>query len=290
MFIDFDPLRSLPNPWANLDQLPLWTGLIPFFNECDYLEATIRSIAAQSTTVRLILIDNGSTDGSADLARKVCDDHRLDYTLITEPSPGKTAALRAGLHLVRTPYVATFDADTIYPSHYLASAQKVLERPGCAIAGAYFVAREAGEEDRVARARTIMTAAKILPKQSHTGGAGQTFNTAALRAAGGFDPKRWNYVLEDHEIIHRLMKYGTMHYATDLWCVPSPRERDRDSIRWTLLERTLYSVAAPFVGDWFFYSFLARRLQQRRLSSSRMRERQFHHLEGPAFVTSHPVC
>ncbi|OYY76050.1 MAG: glycosyl transferase family 2 [Sphingomonas sp. 28-62-20] len=290
MFLDLDRRRPSAAPWGNREIRSDWTVLIPFFNERDYLAATIASIAAQSLTPWLILIDNGSTDGSADLARAACEAHRLNFMLITETSPGKTAALCAAMPMVCTPYVATCDADTLYPPHYLAAAQKILDRPGCAVAGAYFVAPGTSEADRVARARTVAAAATLLPKQCHTGGAGQAFRSAALRAAGGFDPTRWNFVLEDHEIIHRVTAFGAMRYAADLWCIPSSRDRDRDSIRWTLLERLVYSMAAPFAGDWFFYSFLARRLRQRRLSSNRMRERQFHHLEGPPFATSHPMC
>ena len=74
-----------------------------------------------------------------------------------------------------------------------------------------------------------------------------------------------------------------------MWCVPSLRERDRDSIRWTLFERLLYSAAAPIAGDWFFYRFLAKRLSRRRLSSHRIRERQYQHIEGPVLVPSHSV-
>ena len=74
-----------------------------------------------------------------------------------------------------------------------------------------------------------------------------------------------------------------------MWCMPSPRERDRDSIRWTLVERLLYSAAAPVAGDWFYYRFLARRLQRRRLVSNRIRERQYQHLEGPVLVPSHSL-
>ena len=122
----------------------------------------------------------------------------------------------------------------------------------------------------------MVAAARVLPRQCHTGGAGQAFETAALRRAGGFDGDRWGYVLEDHEIMHRMAKLGSLAYGGTLWCAPSPRERNRDSIRWTLAERILYHVTPKPARDWFFYAFLSRRLAARRLSSDRIRERQFH--------------
>ena len=56
-----------------------WTILIPFFNEQDYLATTIESLAAQTRSARLILIDNGSTDASAATARATCE--RLGLTI-----------------------------------------------------------------------------------------------------------------------------------------------------------------------------------------------------------------
>lgn len=289
MYLDLDPVSSRNASHIDTRSARAWSILLPFFNERDYLPATIASLAVQSVPMMLILVDNGSTDDSAGIARAACHGHGLDYLLITEPLPGKVAALRTGLDCVRTPLVATCDADTLYPPHYLATAEAILAKPGCVAAGAYFVAPGADEEARRAAARLVLTVARLLPRQSHTGGAGQAFRTSALRAAGGFDADRWNYVLEDHEIIHRVMRTGTMDYAHDLWCAPSRRERDRASIRWTLFERLVYTVAAPKAGDWFFYSFLAARLRRRRLLSNRIRERQYQYLEGPVLAPPHPV-
>lgn len=266
-----------------------WSVLIPFFNERELLPATIAGIAAQTVPAKLILIDNGSTDGSAAVAVAEARARGLDFVCLGEPFPGKVAALSTGLAHATTRWTATCDADTLYPPHYLESAATLLRQPGVVVAGAYFVAPGSDAATRDARARTIVLAARLLPRQCHTGGAGQSFCTAALKAAGGFDTGIWNYVLEDHEVIHRMMRRGAMRYAPELWCMPSPRERDRASIRWTLGERLLYSAAAPFAGDWFFYRFLAGRLGRRRLLSDSIRESPHQHAERNALAPSDPV-
>jgi hypothetical protein len=76
--------------------------------------------------------------------------------------------------------------------------------------------------------------------------------------------------------MHRMAKFGRLAYGPGLWCAPSPRPRDRESIRWTLGERILYHTTPKPARDWFFYQFLARRLAARRLSSDRIRERPFY--------------
>ncbi|MBN2971131.1 glycosyltransferase family 2 protein [Roseomonas aeriglobus] len=289
MYLDIDHLSSARRGATGPAMAADWTILLPFFNERDYLAATIASLAAQTVRFRLILIDNGSTDGSALVAEAAALAHGLDHVVLIERVPGKVAALKAGLAFARTRWTATCDADTLYPPTYLAEAARLLSRPGCVVAGAYFIAPGAGEVARGIEATAITLAGRLLPRQCHAGGAGQAFCTATLRSVGGFDPEQWNYVLEDHEVINRTMARGSMLYSRDFWCRPSARDRDRESIRWTFVERLMYVLAAPFAGDWFFHDFLGPRLRQRKLASHRIRERQFQVDEGLGFATPHPV-
>jgi len=276
MFKSFAKVDELSTLTADSDDIRRdWTVLLPFFNERTFLEGTLASLARQSEPPLVILIDNGSTDGSGAIARAACVRFRLPHVLLREPTPGKVAALASGFALVNTPYVATCDADTWYPETYLAQARAVLERDHRAAGGAYFVAPDAGRWQRFGKALHIIAAAALLPGQCHAGGAGQVFRTSALRRAGGFDPARWNMVLEDHEIMHRVRDHGGLGYHVRLWCAPAPRARDRASTRWTLVERLCYHATTGWAGDWFFYGFLADRLAARRLSSARLRERAY---------------
>lgn len=251
-----------------------WTVLLPFYNERDVLPQTLASLAAMTTRFRLILIDNGSTDGGAAVAQAWIGERFPDAILITEPRPGKTAALAAGLRHACTPYLATCDADTWYPPEYLAEAERLLaedpEAHGC---GAYFVDDPGCPRNRALSALHWLGAATLLPRQTHTGGAGQVFRTESLRRVGGFDPARWPYVLEDHEIGQRVLKLGRVRYGRRFWCAPSPRPRDRGSVGWTLAERLLYHFTPERAKDWYFYDFLGPRLARRGLLSHRLRER-----------------
>jgi glycosyltransferase involved in cell wall biosynthesis len=250
-----------------------WTVVIPFYNEYDFIADTLGCVARQTVAARVILVDNGSTDGSAALAVATCKLLHVPYELVSEPRKGKVAALEAGLVRVNTRFVATWDADTHYPDHYLAHAQSLLERSGTAIAGAYYAAPDASRWRRLRTAMHKQLMSRVLLRQCHTGGAGQAFCTSALRAAGGFSAQQWNLVLEDHEIIHRVMRHGKMRYAHGLWCSPSSRVRDRAPAKWTVLEQLCYHAAMPVAGDWFFYRFLRPRLAARKLSSESLRER-----------------
>jgi glycosyltransferase involved in cell wall biosynthesis len=281
MLLESKDYHGWSSPWtpgsADASHVPCaWTVLIPFFNERNFLEGTLASLAAQDIPFELILIDNGSTDGSGEVAAAICRRLGLPFTLRVDRRPGKVNALQSGVDCARTPFVATCDADTLYPTDYLRQAQLLLETSGAVAGGAYFVAPTATADDHAQAARRMARAARLLPAQCHTGGAGQVFRTDALRRAGQFDAGRWGYVLEDHEIMHRMAKLGTLAYGGALWCAPSPRERDRESIRWTLIERVLYHLTPAPARDWFFYNFLSCRLAARALTSDRIRERQFY--------------
>lgn len=269
---------------------PAWTVLLPFFNERDYLPATLRSIAAQDRPLHLILIDNGSTDGSLAVATAECVQLGISFSTVIEQRPGKVNALAAGLAQVSSEYVATFDADTIYPSDYLTQATCLMIEQDCVAAGAYYAPEASGIWQRLITGLHICAAGRLMSHQCHAGGAGQVFETASLRSAGGFDARRWNLVLEDHEIMHRVRQQGRIAYGMDFWCSPSPRERDRDSIRWSLIERLVYHVTPARHQHRFFYDFLAPRLRARKLGSERIRERSFHQLGNAVCATSHPMC
>ena len=257
---------------ANVAANVRWTVLLPFFNEQNCVSETIASLAAQNRGVVIILIDNGSTDDSVAVAKARCQKFGLRFHLVTEQNPGKVAALASGMHHVRTEFIATCDADTWYPPDYFAKAEALLADGDVAAVGAYFVARDASAATHRLESWHIAAAGFLLPDQCHTGGAGQAFRTTMLKSAGGFDPQVWDWILEDHEVMHRVAKLGRIAYGKSFWCAPSPRLRERPSVRWTLLERLLYHLSSSRQREWFFYSFLSRRLQVRNLPSKALRE------------------
>ena len=250
---------------------PCWTVIVPFYNEAEVIGGVIASLAHQTDAFELVLVDNGSQDGSANRAAVACREEGLAFRLIAECQPGKVAALNSGLSLARTVYVATCDADTWYPPDYLARARRLLDAGG-AMAGAWFVPQSAGVIRRAMAKIHLTIAARLFPQQCLTGGAGQAFHRERLIAAGGFDPGHWDLVLEDHEVCHRLARLGPIRYDRNLWCDPCDRIRQRPTTRWSLFERIVYHVSARRFGDWYFYGFLRPRLVRRRLASAALRE------------------
>jgi len=248
-----------------------WSAVVPYHNEEQVLERTIASLAAQSEPPFVVLVDNASTDRSAEVARRACATYGLDAIHLEDTRPGKVSALKCGLRRVTTPYVATCDADTIYPPSYFAQATRIIEQPGVVAAvAAYCRAGASSSTAKLAGWRMALTA-RLLPQQCLNGGAGQVFRTAELKACGGFDPAIWDLVLEDHEVMARIERLGRIAYHPDFVCHPETRPRPVDCTGWNLGEQLRYHATRGRERLGFFHGFLAPRLRERALTSEALR-------------------
>ena len=90
------------------------TAIVPALNESAVICRTLDALlASRAINLKIIVVDDGSTDGTADLVRKVYGgETRL--TLICKPNGGKWSALNAGLAATGDEIIVTLDADTLF--------------------------------------------------------------------------------------------------------------------------------------------------------------------------------
>lgn len=103
--------------------------IIPVYNAKEYLADCIEGILAQSfTDFELILVDDGSTDGS----HRICDDYqKKDSRVIAihKGNGGSANARNIGLQVSQGQYIAYVDADDwIEPDMYERMYQKLMEQ------------------------------------------------------------------------------------------------------------------------------------------------------------------
>ena len=261
-----------------------WSVVVPYYNEADgFLAATLGSLLAQTARpLRLILVDNNSSDGSGAIARALTGGiEGVEAIHVAQPVPGKVHALETGITLADTDFIAICDADTIYPPHYLDEAAKLFDAGGPKLVGVMAMSVGADPSTFAARFKRYkgLFVSRFLSGQAHTGGYGHCFRLSALRASGGYGTQVWPYVLEDHELIHRVLKQGRIAYSPKLYCQSSDRRTDRASVNWTLLERLLYHVTPFALKDWLFYKFLAQRFAARGMVQTALRQRNWE--DGP---------
>ena len=91
------------------------TVLVAGRNEADRIQETISYIARQDYPgpIEVLVVDNGSTDGTRALAEAYGAATGQRVRCIDEPRPGKSHALNTGLAAVETELVITLDADTL---------------------------------------------------------------------------------------------------------------------------------------------------------------------------------
>src|SRR5262249_3441313 len=88
--------------------------LMPVRNGIGFLGESIESIIAQSyTDWRLLILDHGSSDGSADLGRRYAERDRRIHVLSMPGAQGLGGLLNAGLEYCDSRYVMRHDADDI---------------------------------------------------------------------------------------------------------------------------------------------------------------------------------
>lgn len=101
--------------------------VIPVYNAEATLSACTSSLKAQTfTDWQAVLVDDGSTDGSAALCDAICAaDSR--FQVIHQPNGGPTAARNAGMDIMRGEAVTFLDSDDILPPEFLQELWNALE-------------------------------------------------------------------------------------------------------------------------------------------------------------------
>jgi glycosyltransferase involved in cell wall biosynthesis len=92
---------------------PLLSVVMPVYNERETIEGMIaRVLAVPGIRIELIVVDDGSKDGTSDILRNLQSKYR--FKLLQKPNGGKGSALRLGFKDVTGDLVVIQDADTEY--------------------------------------------------------------------------------------------------------------------------------------------------------------------------------
>ena len=89
---------------------PLVSIVVPVYNTAEYVEECILSILSQSyKNIELILMNDGSTDGSGEICKKY--EHLPNVQYIEQENCGTTAARRIGVHVANGEWIMFVDSD-----------------------------------------------------------------------------------------------------------------------------------------------------------------------------------
>jgi cellulose synthase/poly-beta-1,6-N-acetylglucosamine synthase-like glycosyltransferase/peptidoglycan/xylan/chitin deacetylase (PgdA/CDA1 family) len=125
------------------DFAPPVSIVVPAYNEAAVIEPAVRSLAAaEYPEVEVIVVDDGSTDGTGEIVRGLGLDR---VRVLAEANQGKPAALNTGIAAARHDVIVSVDADTAFRPGTLRRLVQPLrdERVG-AVAGNTKVANRGG--------------------------------------------------------------------------------------------------------------------------------------------------
>ncbi len=237
-------------PRREFDHYPDVCVLVACYNEGENIRDTLVSLAAQdyTGTVEVVVIDDGSSDGSLAIARRGAQElsrEGMRITVLAQPAnAGKSAALNRGFAETSQALVVTVDGDSYLRTDAL---RKIVERflsdpPGTvAVAGAVLVRNS--RDNWLSRAQEWdyfhgIAAVKRMQSMYHgtlvAQGAFSLYTRAALEEVGGWP----ECVGEDIVVSWALLKSGArIGYCEDACLftnVPTTfRQFSRQRQRWS---------------------------------------------------------
>lgn len=106
--------------------MPLFSIITPLYNKAPYVGKAINSVLAQTfSNWELIVVDDGSTDGS-DIIVKSFSDSRIH--LILQKNTGVATARNNGVAKASAPYICFLDADDWWEMTYLENMMGLINR------------------------------------------------------------------------------------------------------------------------------------------------------------------
>lgn len=196
------------------------TFVIPAYNEEQYIGRCIQSIRAEAPGAPIIVVNNGSTDATARIARSF-----NGVVVLSAPKKGITIARQAGLEHAITRWVAFIDADNELPEDWLITAIHSLHEP--ATKPIVALSGPVAYRELVKIEKATVYAFYVLGRAAHSvmpmlQGGNFIVNRAAMLKVGGFDTAI-DFYGEDTMTAKRLSKVGKVKFDLDFFCYSSPR-------------------------------------------------------------------
>jgi rSAM/selenodomain-associated transferase 2 len=169
--------------------------VIPVLNEAETLPALLRALIDEPTNAEIIVVDGGSTDGTADAVA------RFPVQLVRAPA-GRGRQLRAGADVARGDILLFLHADTRFPPGGLQAIETALMRDPEAVGGNFRLLFDGGD---AFSAWLNGFYAWIRAHGVYYGDSGIFARRAVHDRIGGMRPLA---LMEDFEFTRRLERHG----------------------------------------------------------------------------------
>ena len=211
---------------GGLTVLPFFSLILPVKNEESVVGRLLEAFSRLSYPVdrfEVIVVDDGSVDGTADICGGFAERVGNVRVLRREVSSGKANALNYGLKFCRGDIVGVFDADNVVAKDALVNVVKYFDDPGVSAVQGRIHSINSHENmltQFIAYEDAVWSEAYLRGKEElglfvSLRGCCEFVRRDVLERLGGFDEKT---LAEDIEISARLTKESyRVRYAHDVW-------------------------------------------------------------------------
>jgi glycosyltransferase involved in cell wall biosynthesis len=126
----YPPLAAPEATRAGQSGPPVVSAIIPAYNSEDFIAETLDSVFAQTyRPVEIIIVDDGSTDRTADIVKnyQAREDNETKLMYIYQQNSGPSNARNTGIQSATGKYIAFLDADDLWPEDKLRKQTELLE-------------------------------------------------------------------------------------------------------------------------------------------------------------------
>jgi glycosyltransferase involved in cell wall biosynthesis len=107
---------------------PVLSVVVPAYQAEPYLRRALDSLVGHGPRVEVLVVDDGSTDGTAALAREYVDRYPGEVRLLQQPNRGHGGAITTGVAAARGTYLKVLDADDWVDQDALRAVLTALDR------------------------------------------------------------------------------------------------------------------------------------------------------------------
>ncbi len=189
---------------------PAISVIVPTYNRARQIARCVAGLLAQDlepSCYEVLIVDDGSTDGTGERLQARLADSRLAFIRIPDRA-GRGPARNAALARACGRYVAFVDSDTFAPPWFVRAHLAAHARsPGCVVDGPAITV--GAVTPAAVRSRRVRLLAWLDVGGEHFVTVNTSCSRAALEQAGGFDPRfGLRYGWEDVELGDRLRALG----------------------------------------------------------------------------------
>ena len=184
------------------------SAIVPVYNGERYLPQALDSALAQTyRNVEIIVVDDGSTDSSGDIAEKYAALHPHRVRVIHQSNSGTGAARNAGIAEARGQYIAMLDQDDVWAPMHLEESVAVLERePSVGLVHANIQVLDGAVQPHRPPPRSGDVFVDLLLRRTHIACLTVVFRRSLIDRVGGFDPAFYRFGNDDRDMWLRISK------------------------------------------------------------------------------------